>query len=328
MRLKCFVSTAPFCQYDDEANNVLSRAGVSVNYNPFNRRLTEDELKGLISGYDILIAGTEPITRGVLNAADKLKLISRVGIGLDSVDILYAKEKGIDLSYTPDAPSPAVAELAFGLIFNLLRNVSATNNSIKRGEWNRYTGLRLANLTVGVVGHGRIGSRLVGHLASFGVENILIHDNDPSTHSRSIGNCTFVDKKTLIRESDVISIHVPLSLATKNFIASEELSLMKTSAYLINTARGGIVNEQDLADALTENKIAGAAVDTFVDEPYVGSLKNLDNTLLTAHMGSMTRDCRVRMELEASLEVARFANGEPLASPVPEAEYDLRLSHG
>jgi D-3-phosphoglycerate dehydrogenase len=264
--------------------------------NPLGRKLTEEDLAELIAEKDILIAGTEPITERVLDQANKLKLIARVGLGLDSVDLLAARARNIAVSYTPDAPSPAVAELTLGLMIELLRNSHVSNLRMHNGVWYRYFGKRLTEITIGVIGLGRIGSRVIKHLAGF-------------------------DCRRIVHEADIISIHVPLNGTTRNLITKREIERMKPGALLVNTSRGGVINEQDLAEALVTNHLGGAAVDVFETEPYLGPLKDLDNCLLTAHMGSMSVDCRTQMEIEACEEAARFINGSRLLSSVPEFEY-------
>jgi D-3-phosphoglycerate dehydrogenase len=271
----------------------------------------------------VLIAGTEPITDMVLARAHRLKLISRVGIGLDSVDLLSAERRGILVSYTPDAPAPAVAELAVGLMLSLLRFVHVVNGQMHRGEWQRHYGRRLAEATVGIVGAGRIGRRVLGHLAGFGAPRVLVNDLERPRDIEYAGRLEWVDKESLYREADVISLHVPLTPQTRNMITREHLERMKADAVVVNTARGGIINERDLAEVLQAGHLAGAAVDVFEQEPYHGPLSNIDRCLLTSHMGSMSVDCRTRMEIEATQEAVRFLRGEPLMGRVPAAEYDL-----
>jgi D-3-phosphoglycerate dehydrogenase len=302
----------------------LEKAGAEIVINPLRRKLKEQDLIKIVPEFDVLIAGTEPITDAVLAKAVRLKFISRVGIGLDSVDLLAAQKRGIKVSYTPDGPSPAVAELTISLMLDLLRSVHISNAHMHRGGWHRYFGRRLSKVTIGIIGAGRIGSRVIRHLAGFDCNRILVNDIDSSLSLPDYPNCTieFVDKDTIYREADIVSVHVPLTSRTRDLIAKEELSLMKPDALLVNTARGGIVNEQDLYENLEAGHLGGAAIDVFEEEPYGGKLVGLDQCLLTAHMGSMSVDCRARMEIEATEEVVRFIMNEPLESLVPREEYD------
>ena len=327
--MRVLITTIPFSDKDKRPLELLDKAGAEVVINPLGRKLKEADLVELISDVDVLIAGTESITEQVLDVATQLKLISRVGIGLDSVDLLAARQRGIEVCYTPDAPSAAVAELTIGLMIDLLRSVQVSNHHIHRGEWYRYLGRRLSEVTIGIIGAGRIGSRVIRHLAGFECNRILVNDNDPSLVLPGHPNCSVERsaKDVIYRDADIISIHVPLTAQTRNLICRNEISTMRPGTLLINTSRGGIINEQDLFTALESDQIAGAAIDVFEQEPYHGDLANLDQCLLTAHMGSMSVDCRARMEIEATEEVVRFISGELLQSVVPEAEYDnQRLS--
>lgn len=326
--MKVLITTIPFADKDSRPLDLLKKAGAEIVINPLGRKFGEADLLEIIPDFDILIAGTEPITAAVLEKASSLKLISRVGIGLDSVDLLAARRHGIQVSYTPDAPSPAVAELTIGLMINLLRLVQVSNIRMRRGEWYRYYGRRLSNVTVGIIGAGRIGSRVIRHLAAFKCSRILVNDIDSAISYPNDPTCTveWVDKDTIYRAADIISLHVPLTGATHNLITTNEIKLMQPGTLLVNTARGGIVNEQDLFNALESGHLGGAAIDVFEEEPYTGNLVNLEQCLLTAHMGSMSVDCRTRMELEATEEAIRFISGDSLQSIVPAAEYDNQQS--
>ena len=195
---------------------------------------------------------------------------------------------------------------------------------MRRGEWYRYYGRRLSEVTVGIIGAGRIGSRVIRHLAGFECSRILVNDIDSAILLPDHPTCTVerVDKDTIYRGADIISLHVPLTGVTRNLITTNEIEKMQPGTLLVNTARGGIVNEQDLFEALQAGHLGGAAVDVFGEEPYNGNLVNLEQCLLTAHMGSMSVDCRTRMELEATEEAIRFISGDSLQSIVPAAEYD------
>jgi D-3-phosphoglycerate dehydrogenase / 2-oxoglutarate reductase len=316
------ITTAPFAEKNREPLELLEREGYSYLVNPFGRRITEEDYLTLIPEVDALVAGTEPITARVMAAAPRLKVISRVGIGLDNVDLIEARARGIAVSYTPDAPSPAVAELTLGLMLSLLRGIHTANPGAHAGKWQRIMGRRLAQVTVGIIGVGRIGGRVVNLLRSFG-GRMLAHDIAPD---RSIEGVEWVGLPELLAQADVISIHVPLTAHTLGLIGEAELAAMKRDAVLINTARGGIVDEAALAGALRARRIAGAAIDVFRVEPYSGELCGLDNCLLTSHMGSMSEDCRYTMEREAVTNAIRFLKGEPLEQLVPDTEYALRAS--
>ncbi len=320
---RVLITTVPFGEVDRRPLSLLEAAGIDYVINPIGRRLRAEELAGMVGDVDVLIAGTEPITAAVMDRANRLRLISRVGIGLDSVDLTVAKERDILVSYTPDAPAPAVAEMTMGLILSLLRSLAQADRAMRGGVWHRFVGRRLSELTVGVIGVGRVGRRLIRHLQGF-APRILANDLVPDHEFGIAHQVRWVEKETIFKEADIISLHLPLTPLTRNLIARGELDMMKPEAVLINTSRGGMVNEHDLAQALKQGRLAGAALDVFGQEPYSGELVTIENCLLTCHMGSMSRDCRAQMELEATEEAVRFFKGEPLRLLVPEEEYLMR----
>ena len=171
---------------------------------------------------------------------------------------------------------------------------------------------------------GRIGSRVIGHLSGFDVNSILVSDRDQSKAFQTNGNIVRSDKQTIFETADVVSLHLPLTTETRNMVTSTDLFKMKRDAIILNTSRGGIINERDLYDVLKSGHLGAAAVDVFDKEPYEGLLSTIDRCVLTAHMGSMTVDCRVKMEVEATDEVIRFVKGDALESMVPQEEYDVQ----
>ena len=173
---KALITTFPFGENNRLPIDLLENAGIKYLLNPHKTKLTEEQLSELISDFDVLIAGTEPITDKVMAQAPKLKLISRVGIGLDSIDLFAAKKRGIKVSYTPDAPAPAVAELTLGMMLNLLRSIHVSNQQMRLGKWQRYFGQRLTCTTVGIIGVGRIGTHLLRLMSGFGKINVLAND--------------------------------------------------------------------------------------------------------------------------------------------------------
>jgi D-3-phosphoglycerate dehydrogenase len=314
--MKVFVSTHPFSATSGEPMRLVKEHGLELRLNRFGRKITTDELAEEIGDAEVLVAGTEKITQKVFENAPNLKLISRVGIGLDGIDFDLCKKYGVRVAYTPDAPTMAVAELCVGLILDLARKISETNDNLKRrGIWKRHMGMLLYGKTVGIIGMGRIGKSLIHLLAPFNVR-FLVHDIEPDLAFARLYRAETVDKETLLRESDIVSINIPLTEATKDYITKKELRTMPSHALLVNTARGGIVNEADLYEALKEGVIAGAAIDVFEKEPYDGPLKELENCILTCHMGASTVDSRTDMEVQAVEEVIRFKNGLPLKNEV------------
>lgn len=320
---KALITTVPFGDKNRLPLDLLEEAGIEYLINPIGRKLTEDELVEMVTDFDVLIAGTEPITEKVMSRARNLKLISRVGIGLDSVDLLAAEQRKIQVSYTPDAPAPAVAELTIGLMLSLLRSVHVANAQLHRSEWHRHFGRRLSEVVIGIIGAGRIGQGILNHLSGFGKPRIMVNDV-ARTNFESQSDFEWAEKADIYQQADIITLHVPLTMQTKNMIQYDQLMQMKSDAIIINTSRGGIINEDDLVNVLNNNHLSGAAIDVFEKEPYTGSLINIERCLLTSHMGSMSVDCRTRMEIEATKEAVRFLTGESLQGRVPQEEYDVQ----
>jgi len=321
---KALITTVPFGDKNRLPLEMLENAGIGYLINPHNKRLTEDQLADLVGDFDVIIAGTEKISDAVMARGANLKLISRVGVGLDGVDLPAARRRGIRVSYTPEAPAPAVAELTLGLMLTLLRSVHVANAQMHQGKWQRIFGRRLAETTVGIIGVGRIGTRVLRRTKAFGTPRILVNDTVPNHELGREFKLEWVTKEQIYKEADIISLHLPLTRLTKNMIRREQLLSMKPDAMIINAARGGIINEHDLYEVMLSGHLSGAAIDVFEHEPYTGKLAEVDRCLLTAHMGSMSVDCRSRMEIEATDEAVRFLTGKALTSEVPEVEYDVQ----
>ena len=250
--------------------------------------------------------------------------ISRVGIGLDSVNLLAAKKRNIQVSYTPDAPAPAVSELTIGLMLTMLRSVHLSNMEMHKGKWHRFFGKRLSEVTIGIIGIGRIGKGVLEHLKGFGNPKILVNDISIKDDINNKFNVKWSSKEEIYKKSDIVSLHLPLTVKTKDMIKKNDLLSMKCDAIIINTSRGGIINEQDLYEVLQSGHLSGAAIDVFESEPYNGKLCEIKRCILTAHMGSMSIDCRTKMEVEATKEVIRFLVNQPLEGIVPKEEYTVQ----
>jgi D-3-phosphoglycerate dehydrogenase len=219
-----------------------------------------------------------------------------------------------------------VAELTIGLMLSLLRGVQIANLGMHQGKWSRYMGRRIPEVTIGLVGVGRIGQRVLQRLESFGPSRILVNDLNPIPDLLPELKLEWVGKEELYSQADIISLHVPLTPATKNLVQADQLAMMKSDALIVNTARGGIVNETDLYEALVGESLGGAAIDVFMDEPYEGPLAGVNRCLLTCHMGSMSQDCRSQMEIEATEEAVLFLKRNEQSRPVPESEYLLQAT--
>jgi D-3-phosphoglycerate dehydrogenase len=209
-------------------------------------------------------------------------------------------------------------------MLSLLRSTHVANAQLHRGEWVRLFGRRISEVTIGIIGVGRIGQRVLRHLSSFGTPRVLVNDLKPDDRLVPQTKLVWTDKEEIYKQADIISLHLPLTKHTKDMIRAEHIALMKPDAILINTARGGIINERDLANALKAGQLHGAAIDVFESEPYTGPLADIERCILTSHMGSMTIDCRSRMEIEATEDAVRFLKGLPLEREVPEEEYNVQ----
>lgn len=293
---KILITTSSFAQNDPAPLHKLQEKGLKVVLNPYKRKLIEAEVTALLKEHrpTALLAGVEPLTAAALSAAPGLKVISRCGIGLDSVDLQAAADLGITVHNTPDAPTRAVAELTLGLILSLLRRIHVSSASISEGRWERPMGNLLYGKTVGIIGCGRIGACLAEMLQAF---NCRLLGSDPACPQSDSFTLTELDQ--LLAEADIISLHLPYNKNTHHFINGERLDRLKKGSYLINAARGGLIDETALYNALNNGNLAGAALDTFEQEPYQGPLKDLTNTLLTAHIGSYASEARAMMEMQA-----------------------------
>jgi D-3-phosphoglycerate dehydrogenase len=292
---KVFISTTSFAKDDPTPLKLLKNAGLDVSINPFARKLTEKEISGFLLDIDYLIAGTEPLTKLVLESAKKLKSISRVGAGLDNVDLDAAKHLGIKVFNTPHGPTQAVAELTVGLILDILRMSGSMDRDIRKGIWKKRMGSLLKGKKVGIIGFGRIGQKVAELLTPFGAEIAHYDINVVKT----VMKCTYKPINELLQWADIITLHCPASEENKPLIGKEEFKNMKKGAWLINTSRGGLVDERSLYTSLKEGYLSGAALDVFEKEPYDGPLSELDNVILTPHIGSYAKEARIEMEADA-----------------------------
>lgn len=296
--MKIQISSSSF-GIDVGAIETLKKAGFTVVLNPYNRKPTEDELIELLDKDIVgLIAGTEKITERVLQNAKSLKVISRYGIGLDNIDLKAAKRRGIIVCNTPDAPTQAVAELTLALILNLYRRIGEVDRNLRSDKWNPLLGRLLFDKTLGIIGLGRIGKTLVKLVQPFKLK-IITHEPYPDNEFVSSYGVEQASLEKVLTESDIVSLHAPLTEATYHLICMEELALMKNDAVIVNTARGSLIEEEALIEALEKESIGGVALDVFEGEPYYGKLKNFDNVILTPHIGTYTMETRIKMEREA-----------------------------
>lgn len=291
----------------DTGKDYLSSKGYDL---VFGTSRDEDKMIEEGKDADAILVGTQKFSDKVISAMSNLKIIARNGVGYDSVDVASATEHKIYVTITPQALSESVAETTVTVLLDLAKNIYNDSYNMRKGNWTykkAHQGHDLSNKTVGILGFGRIGQKVARLLKAFGM-NILIFD--PATKSSELGEV--VSRDELFAQSDFITIHLPLIEATKNSIGTKEFDAMKSSAFLINLARGPIVNHDDLVTALGNNKIAGAALDVFDQEPLPESdaLFDLDNVLLTPHIASNTVETRNQMALDAASEIDLVLSGK------------------
>jgi D-3-phosphoglycerate dehydrogenase len=291
--MRVFISTSTFAEYDKLPLKLLNDAGMNVQVNPYRRKLTLDECLSLYKDIDGLIAGTEALTAEVLKSARNLRVISRCGAGMDNIDLELAKQRGIKVFNTPDSPTVAVAELTVGLMLALLRHVPLGDRDIRAGRWQKRMGNLLQGKKVGIIGFGRIGQKVAELVLGFGAQVVYC---DPAVNR---ADYTRMSLDKLLSQADMVSLHLSGGVNDAPLLGDKELRSMKQGSWLINCARGGVVDEAALSQVLQQGWLSGAAVDVFEQEPYTGPLAKLDNVILTPHIGSYAVESRVDMEVQA-----------------------------
>jgi D-3-phosphoglycerate dehydrogenase len=274
----------------EDGVNMLKEAGYDVD---LDTKITGEELADKIGDYDaIIIRSRTNVDERVLRAKGRLKAVARAGVGLDNVDLETAKKMGIQVINSPEAPSNAVAELVLGLMLALARRIPEGDASLKRGEWikRQLTGFELKGKTLGIIGFGRIGYELGKKCKALGM-TVVAYDVAMDRVIKYVEEirAESVTMEDLLSRSDFVSVHVPLLPQTRNLIGRDQIGLMKKSAYLINAARGGIIDEMALRDALVKGELGGAALDVFSNEPPDDtSLTGLNNIICMPHIGAAT----------------------------------------
>lgn len=305
---RILVTARSFGKVPGAHHDYLAQNGCAADLRAGPHPLTAAELAALIPGYDGAILGLDHCDASVIARADRLRVISRYGSGVDQVDLSAARDRGIAVTNTPGANRIAVAELAIGLMFALARNIPATTTAARAGEWKRGAGIELTGRTIGIVGLGQIGQEVARRAHALGM-TVVGYDpfitDLPATIRRA-------DLPDVLRAADFVSLHSAATPETENLINAERLALMKPTAYLINTARGSLVDENALLAALQSGKLAGAAADALRADPPTGSpLLGLENFLYTPHIGATTQESVERMALMAAQNAVAVLRGEP-----------------
>ena len=311
------VTARSFGRSRPELREELEGAVREVRWNDLGRPLTTEELREAIADVDGVIAGVDRFDAGVIGAAPRLRVIARHGTGTDAVDLDAARGEGVVVTNTPGANAAAVAELAIGLMFALARRISEGDRRVRAGEYGALPGVQLGGRTVGVIGLGRAGSEVARRAAALGCR-VLAFDPAVSEEQADAVGATLAEQEHVVAEADFLSLHVPATDATRDLVDAGFLGRMKHGSYLVNTARGELVVEQDLVNALEAGRLAGAALDTTREEPPRpdNPLLDRDDVILTPHTGADTDEARAAMGRAALDDLLAVLDGRAPLHPV------------
>ena len=293
---KVFIATSSFSELTTSVKAIAKKKNFLFKKNPLKKKLTSDQLVKYAKDCNYIIAGTEIYNQKTLDKLTKLKYIFRLGSGIDNLDIDYLKKKKIKFKKSIVTPEIAVAELIVGYIFSIYRHIVEHNNDLKNKIWKKRMGSILNGKTLGIIGYGKVGKYLHKLLKDFGVK-ILVNDKKKI----NIEN-TNINK--LIKKSDIISLNTNL-YSKEKLLDKKKLKLCKKNCIIINTSRPEVIDYDYLYLMLKTKKILGAGLDVFMKEPYLGKLTNLDNVILTPHIGSYSKEIRSKMEKEALKNILR-----------------------
>ncbi|WP_437088942.1 phosphoglycerate dehydrogenase [Streptomyces sp. enrichment culture] len=304
--------TTQYLRPGDEVDALLRAEGCRPRYSPWSGRRTPGELERLLDGARGAIVGADPFTAEVLRAAPGLRVISRTGVGYDSIDLAAAAELGITVCNTPGVNRHSVAEMALLLMLMSGRRIAENLEDVRTGGWRRLPGGELRGATLGLIGCGGIGQAVAELALAFGM-TVLAYDPCPDLEFARRTGVGFTTADDVLERSDFLSLHLFLSPRTRHWLNADRLARMKPTAHVINTARGAVVDEAALASALAEGRLAGAGLDVTDGEPLApdSPLRALDNCVVTPHIGGSTAQARRRSGLEAAHNVLRVLRGEP-----------------
>jgi len=308
MSYKILVATRSFGSTSPKPWDVLNQAGCDLVRADMTQTMTEQRLIELLQGVEGAIIGVVPLTAHVLENAPSLKVVSMHGVGVDHIDLAAAARRGVVIANCLGSNEQSVADLTIGLMIAVARNIPTLDSKLRQGAWGAHTGTELWNKTLGLVGLGRIGRCVAKRAMGFDM-HVLAYDPYVKLDDVKQG-ISLVSFEEVLKEADYVSLHAGLSDETRHMISTAQLSIMKPTAYLINTARGALVDESALYTALSQKQIAGAALDVFSEEPPKGSpLLLLDNLVLTPHIGSHTCEAIERMGVMAAENVLLVLRG-------------------
>jgi D-3-phosphoglycerate dehydrogenase / 2-oxoglutarate reductase len=297
-KLKILISTSSFGKCGCKPIDLLEENNCQIILNPYGRKLKPEEVIALGKDCIGIIAGVESLDAMILESLPKLRCISRCGSGIDNVDLKKAEELNIVVKSAPSGPTRAVAELTIGLIFDVLRCISLRDRLIRCGQWPKDMGFLLKGKKVGVLGLGRIGKNVAELLSKLDAD-IIGFDNKPDMSWVKNNKIKLVEFDELFKQCDILCVHVSFSDDNRHLVGEKEIKSMKKGSFVINLSRGGVVDENILYKMLKNKHLSGAAIDVFEKEPYIGPLTELDNVVLTPHIGSYAKEARLDMEIEA-----------------------------
>ncbi len=307
---KIYVALSTFAAEDGSPLDLLKRSGVSFDVLSTGKRITTEEILRYALDASVIVAGVEPYTESTLEQLPKLRCISRCGVGVDAIDLKAAAARGITVANTPGIPTQAVVELALGMFLTLSRNLIQQNDLMRARKWERVSAHLLGGRTVGIFGLGKIGRRVAELCRAFGA---VVIGCDPVVST--VEGVRMVTREELLRRADIISIHAS-KVGTGPLIGKDQFSLMKPGTVLVNLARGDMVDEASLIEALQSGKVSGAGLDVFSAEPYSGPLCDFPQVILTPHSATMTFETRIAMETECVQNALDFLAGREFPNRV------------
>lgn len=307
MKRKILITPKSFSNAKEKAMEILGKYEFEIVENTTGKTYSEEQMREFCSDIDGIIVGIDPMSENVLRNAKSLKAISKYGAGLDNVDLKVAEELGIKVDRAVATNATSVAELAVGMFFSLARSIIPSAVSVKNNGWGRSIGRELTGKTVGIVGLGAIGREVARMSSGIGMSIVAYDPYFKDESFLSQYNIKISGLEELFSKCDFISLHLPLTEETENLINSKTLSIMKPSAYIVNTSRGGLIDEDALYEALSNGVIAGAAADVFSTEPAGDhKLLTLDNFILTAHIGAFTKEATEKMVIQSTKNLIRM----------------------
>ena len=306
--MKVLITSNSFGKFDPKPRKMMEDLGWEVVGNRYHHIMNEEEMMGEVPGVDAIILGSDTVSKKVLDQADSLKIISRYGVGIDNIDLQEAERKGITVTVTKNCNTEAVADYAIGLMLATARHICNVDQSLKKGEWKKETGLDLCHKTVGVIGLGAIGRQVIKRLKGFDCK-IIGYDKYLDEAYCKENNIEIASVEEILCNADIITLHVPGNPDGTPMIGADELSMMKQDSILINTARASLVDEEALIAALKEKRIYGYGTDVFDGEPHIRKeFETLDNVVLSPHTAAVSVEAINKMTNCAVEHILEYFN--------------------